>query len=315
MMKTRLTSIFFLIIVTQLCSQETVFIEPFVSFTFDTTIIQKDEVFSNSIYGTEEHSFKLKSQEQYFNLTISAQKLTSIPSAEEIDAYLNSQIEGKKTQDDPETKLIYAEIFEINNFFGVATIIQVENEKVLMFDLQKLEDNRLTTVIQMTRTDKNSLESNSVEFNYINEATSNIKTYDSKTIDQLENEIIELYQIEVEALPLRNLYYYSIEEDGEMIQYQTYERDSVPFEVGPDPFHHSFRGQLVLTPELQHAPKEIRIKNTGSEQVFEIKANAELIFTSTDKKKGEINKNGKLIVTSNIGKEIEIPFRFSYKNE
>lgn len=299
-------------------AQNPVFIEPCVSFRYDTSKLVVKDVFSNSVYDTERYSFKSKEkQDSSFYLLIDPSASIFKTTQEEINQRVESSIKQLKTLKNDTIAILDIQRVELKEFIGTAVITKVKhsNNQKISFGLFMVSEGRLVSVMQIEQTKEDKLTSNSNHWNSINETLEGITILSDSSIQDAESKILSKYNISVDSLPLRNLYVYGIKEGDKMVRKETYDKDSVPFDVKPLPFHHTYRGKLIVSPNLEHTAKEIRIINDYGERIFKIEAGEELVFTSKDSKKGVLEKRGSLVLISELGNNVEIPFKFIYVNE
>lgn len=308
-------NVFLLLVVTPtISSQEKVFIEPFVSFEYNDKVFSVDEIYSNSLTEEQTYTFKSENDDLFF-LSISAKNLSLQLSDEDIENLTKIDFEAIQSLDNDTVSILHSNDFEINNFIGAIIIAkEITTEKqIAQYFMHKIEGKKLVTIMMQFQINKTKVDQ--LNHERINEVTSNVLVTKKNFGNNLEKEFQNSYSIEVEALPLRNLYHYSTNVDGVEIMQKTYDRDSLPHEVEPYPYHHTFRGKLLISPSLEHQVKYIKIKSVGSSyQIFEIQPEDELIFTCKDQQKGIIQRQGILIVIDESGKEVEIPFSLEYEN-
>ncbi len=314
-MKSLFNLFLMLLFTSVLLSQENVFIEPFVSFKYDAKQLAIDNIYSNSIVEDQTCTFKSKIDSLYF-LSISAKNLKYQMSQDE---YINlTELDHAAIQklNNDSISIVNSTEIEINKFKGVvivADLYRLEKQRLAQYILHRLEDKKLVSIVlQFTLED---YELDEISHARIEDVTSNVLIKSENFTNELEKYFQELYSIEIEKLPLRNLYYYSTDVNGNEIIHKTYDRDSLPTAIEPYPYHHTFRGRVLITPSLKHSVKQIKVKsNNGSYEIFKLSLGDELIFTCKDKQKGLIKRQGKLTVVHEVGKEIEIPFTFEYEN-
>ncbi len=83
----------------------------------------------------------------------------------------------------------------------------------------------------------------------------------------------------------------------------------------PSYFKRTFFGKVIVKSTLNNRVKEVSVSSEYGSQIFKPQHDGQIILDCNDSKKGYIEKECELIILNSFGKQVRIPFNFSYINE
>lgn len=82
-----------------------------------------------------------------------------------------------------------------------------------------------------------------------------------------------------------------------------------------DPVSKTFLGYVSIQQPLKHQIVEVRLTESSTEQlIYDKVENGKVLIMSNDKKLGKVTKKGELLLINSFGKQLLLPFTFSYIN-
>jgi hypothetical protein len=275
---------------TKLVGQNThKFIEPNISISYDSNYLKIDQRYSNTSYGTEEYDFTYQGDStKKAAIHIKAAHPIDFPPKQLRDSLILTGLdEIKNAQNDSFTIInVDKSVKDISGFscVGIVGYDKVHNEYATMISCYHFSENDNT------------------EINFI----SNGKVLDDE------------YAVVISLLKGFKSYSKQDIENEEQLIKSKYTVLIVPTQAVIDNFKSrpkTFLGIVSTKQPLQHKISEVRLTSSVGQEIFTPDENGKVYITSNDKAKGNISKNGELIIFNSFGKKVKLPFTFSYVNK
>ena len=287
---------FFLVKTNSLFAQQTnayKFIEPNISFSYDSNMYKIGQRYSNSVYETESYDIKFiqdKSMHARFNIKAHA-AYPGLTSREVMDSILMANHYKAKTIEDDTLKIIDMD----------STLRHVDEFSCLGFLVENLMIHRNFSTVICNHVSENDM----TQINYISYRSKGLLT-DYKIIEGLLKgfKSYSKEQIEKEEIDIRKKYTVSISTTKDTSEFFKFR-------------NMSYVGIVKVNEPLQHRIKEARLSFTtvSGEEIFYPAANGEVLIACRDSRKGLIERKGDLIILNSFGKNVKIPFTFTYYNK
>jgi hypothetical protein len=265
------------------------FIEPNISISYDSNYLKIGQRYSNTFYETEEYDFSyLDNSAKKATIHIKAAHPIDFPSKQLRDSLILSGLdEIKNAQNDSFTIIdVDKRVRDISEFscVGIVGYDKVHKEYATIISCYHFSENDNT------------------EINFI----SNGKVLDDE------------YAIVISLLKGFKAYSKQEIENEEQLIKSKYTVLVVPTQAVIDNFKHrpkTYVGVVSTKQPLQNKVSEVRLTSSVGQEIFTPDENGKVYIASNDKAKGNISKNGELIILNSFGKKVKLPFTFSYINK
>lgn len=266
-----------------------IFIEPNVSLSYDSNTIKIQDIFYNNLYHTE--SYWLTIIPSNANVFIDSKQSPKIPTQKYQDSLIDLSINMVNNIAN-DTMQIYKEGIAIhyNGFsgFGFITKSKLETEYVIAFRCSKFYDGGVCSIFY-SASSKDTIDSYSFHKNDLLSIIDRITTYsvaDYKTEDSL---LLKKYTISVDSADKP--------------------------EYLPPHLKGAFFGKVIIEPVLENKVKEVIVLENYGSQIFKPQTDGQIIFYCNDDQIGVVEKNCELVLLDKFGKQVRVPFKFSYVNK
>ena len=263
------------------------FIEPNISINYDSSLFSIGTRYSNSVYEKESYDFKVKNNPNKIRILVKA----DIPAMNnfgmtDLQKSMTSKIKDIENSNIERADIISydKEVKKVGDFLclGFAGYIKPIKTYTTTIVCNHISDNDLTE-IDFSFPYSKDLDSC---YKIVAEFVTGFKFY-SKSQVNYEDSII------------KTAYHVSVVETKDTLEEFKWRKTT-------------FLGIVKTTEPLKHTIKEVRMEITYGEEMFEALPNGQVPISCNDSEKGEIKKQGKLVVLNSFGKMVKIPFEFVY---
>ncbi len=266
------------------------FLEPAFSIKYDSNEFKIGNNYFNHFENNGNYEFKyIKDSIENSRILITTfMNISKTPTKKFLDSILNEEIIYPDNYENEKLKLFAYDkkMRLIKNFYctGLVSFIKAENKYITIILTINLSENYYSKV------DFYSSDS-SLEVSYIKleKFLNGFKVYSNNEILKADNLVKSKYTVKV------------IQAKKVIHELKDYES--------------TFQGTLKINERINHKIKEIRLGTKSKYQIFEPNKNNETFIYLIDKAKGKIYKTGEIVFLNSIGKEVAIPFKFSYINK
>ena len=265
------------------------FIEPNISLSYDSNRFQITNRYSNTTYETESYDFESGlNTVNKVNINIKANHPIDFPPRKTLDSLmLLGLVDIKAMENDSFTIANYdKQVRDINGFacLGFVGYDKVNKKYATIISCYHLSAND-NTEIKFLSANKNDLEA---DYELLKNFLTNFKTYSKAEIEKEDKLIKDSYTIIV--LPTKTVI------------------DN--FQGSPK----TYIGIVKTKEKLQHTIKEVRLTNDFGKEIFSPSPDGSASIICNDKGKGKVIKKGEFILLNSFGKNVKVPFTFSYVN-
>lgn len=286
----------------------TMFIQPHLGFTYDSTQLKTLPPATNSVYNTASIIFKEKAgQNQAFSLMIKTDYLFTSVTEEDIDEWITASIAKYSTLATDTLKGVEAKRFDSNGFVGVLAILEGNSSnfkgKFFLTYLQRYGEKYATTLV----TSNWMVEGQSYE-QQIHDITAQIKSY---TRDDNEPNSENQYQVSVVRVPYEGEYPYRTMEKGEWVKKYTTNRDTIPKSQWLSGVY-AFGGEVIVSPSLDLPVSKLFLETEKGLSAMYIRKGKPLMIYCKEAEEGLNKRKGYLVVIAENGQEMVLPFEFEF---
>lgn len=283
-----LTFLIFLVLNTSAQTNAYVFIEPNISFAYDSSKVKVTNTYSNSFYNKEAVDFTFyKDRKSVIHVTAQP-PLSEIPDVRFIDSIMVAGIKEIRSENKKDMQVIKYDsvIRHINSFSCVGYILYDASHKSYLVNIMcnHLSGNDATEVHYTSITDS-SLETG---YKRLNSFLPGFTSYSQSDIQREEELIRNKYKVVIKK------------------------KENLPEKLKSLPF--TFWGIAEITPTPVHKVHGAMINlERGGKQLFSPNKENKIEFECRDENAtGVIKKSGSLVLLNSFGKKVEIPFTFEY---
>lgn len=266
-----------------------IFIEPNVSLSYDSSEIKIKDKLSNTVYRTE--SCWLTHIPSNANVFIDSRHSFVIPIQKHQDSLIDLSINmvNKLAND---TMQIYKAGIAINynGFSGFGFIAKAikENEYVISFRCSKFYEGGTCSIFySATSTDK--IDTYEYHKNALNSILDSITTYSIKDFKAEDSLLSRKYTITVDSVDRPTNF--------------------------PPSLTRTFFGKVIIEPTLENKIKEVSVSGQYGSQIFKPQSDGQIFIDCNDTQKGEVEKKCELVLLDKFGKQVRVPFKFTYINK
>lgn len=266
------------------------FIEPNISVSYDSTIFRISQRYSNSFYETESYDFAYQvDKADNVNIHIVADHPRPALSQRTIDSLLLSNLKATKNEKTGSLTIVSIDstVQHLNGFSCTGFVAYDKKKKkygAFIGGFHISENDK--TEISYSSENRNDLEK---EYQILKLFLQGFKSYSQKQIEQEDSLIKSEYTVRVQAT--KEL---------------------------PDDFkfrRKTFSGIVAVEQSLKHKIAEVRLNMSVGQEVFLPNDKGVIPIVCYDEQKGNVEKEGELILLNSFGKKVKIPFTFSYENK
>lgn len=265
------------------------FIEPNISIAYDSNQFKISKRYSNTTYETESYDFLYTGDPgKKATIHIRAAYPAGLPSKQTQDSLILASLEEIRDIDNDTFAIVELDKKPRNiNGFSCAGAVgydKMRKEHSVFIGCHYSSNNNNTEINLIS--DGNNLESGYV---ILQSFLKSFKSYSRAEIDK-EDELI------------KNKYTVVVTPTQDIVN---------NFQYMPK----TYVGIVSTKQPLQHTISEVRMESSFGLEVFTPAENGKLYIRAVDGEKGEIKKEGELILLNSFGKKVKIPFSFSYLNK
>lgn len=265
------------------------FIEPNISISYDSNLFKISERYSNSFYETEAYDFTYQADTlNRVRIHLEANQVGEHQPMSVVDSKMLSGIKELKTMDNDSIKVVsvdesprHIQGFSLLGFVGYD---KVNKQYGTLITGYHFSDNDKTE-IQYSSNNRNDLVK---EYEILKTFLSDFKSYSKEQISEEDAVIKSKYTVLVRPTKTQI--------DNFRFRKKTY------------------LGIVSVKQPLQHQVAEVRLKTSLGEEIFSPDDHGQVMIMCLDEKKGTIVKKGELVVLNSFGKQLKLPFTFSYVN-
>jgi hypothetical protein len=267
------------------------FIEPNISFLFDSTKLKISNRYSNTVYETESYDFKfLLDTTNKVNINVSAQHPVDKPlSMSEVEKKMTDRInEILKIGNDRVSIIDYDKnVRHVGDFlcFGFILLDKKTNNTGAAITCNHISNSDITEIRLTSQNRKSLLE----DYKILESLLPNFKSYSKKEIFSQDSLIKAKYSINISAT----------KETIDNLKWRT----------------NSYFGIVKTNEKLEHRVKEVRLDNSYGQEIFPANEDGQVYIACTSKEKGQVEKKGEFVIINSFGKNVKIPFTFKYENK
>ncbi|MEO6668872.1 MAG: hypothetical protein ABIN36_05320 [Ferruginibacter sp.] len=267
------------------------FIEPNISFSYDSTKLKITNRYSNTFYEYESYDFKLTIDSvNKVNINVSAKHpLENPPSTSEHESMMQSKIaEFSKTNDSNVSFVDYdKKVRHIGAFLCVGFILLDNKANKTFTTIRCIHISQSDmTEIKLTSFNRQSL---NADYEILEQFLKGFSNYSKDEISKEDSLIKGKYTI-------------NISQTTETIENLKWRRNS-------------YFAIVRTNEQLQHKVKEVRLDIEYGREIFPANENGEVYIACADKEKGIVERKGELILLTSFGKHVKIPFTLKYENK
>ena len=265
------------------------FIEPNISVLYDSAFFKVTQRYSNTFYETESYDFSYQGDStKKATIHIKADHPIKYPPKQERDSLILAGIdEIKKTVNDTfSIANIDNQIRDINGFscVGFVGYDKISKRYSTLIGCYHFSDMDNTEVSYISK--GNDLE---MEYQILMSFLSGFNSYSQREIDHEDSLIKSKYTV--------------------VITPATMVIDN--FKYRPK----TYIGVVSINQKLEHKISEVRLNNSLGQEIFSPSESGQVPILSNDNEKGNITKEGQLILLNAFGKKVKLPFTFTYINK
>jgi hypothetical protein len=265
------------------------FIEPNISISYDSNRYQITNRYSNTTYETESYDFEFKLDTiNKVNINIKADHPVNFPPRKTLDSLmLLGLVDIKGMENDSFAIANYdKQVRDINGFacLGFVGYDKINKKYATVISCYHLSAND-NTEIKFLSANKNDLDS---DYELLKIFLTGFKTYSKAEIAKEDKFIKNNYAIVI--LPTKTVI------------------DN--FQGRPK----TYIGIVKTKQKLQHTIKEVRLTNDFGQEIFSPNPDGSVSIICNDKVKGKVIKKGEFVLLNSFGKNVKVPFTFSYIN-
>lgn len=265
------------------------YIEPYTSVAYDSTLFKKADRFSNQANGTEEYRFNFIgiTKGTRFLFIASDDNIVHKPTVEMQDSVVTAVSSVMMGIDTAGSVTVDKEIRHINGFsckaFSVANAML--NNPVMIVCVRAY-DWGLTKIMY----DAEGVIGINEEYELLKGFLNGVKMYTKAEIAKEEKEILSSYTVRVDSVPY--------------VKFKSY-------------YPISYKGIVRVNEKLKHtlAGAEIELSPSTKQRFEATKGSNSIDIQCMDKTEGKQDKTGWLLVLNSFGKKVKVPFSFSYYNK
>lgn len=265
------------------------FIEPNISLSYDSIRYQITNRYSNTTYETESYDFEFRLDTiNKVNINIKANHAIDFPPRKTLDSLmLLGLVDIKAMENDSFAIANYdKQVRDINGFscLGFVGYDKVNKKFATIISCYHLSAND-NTEVKFLSANKNDLDA---DYEILKNFLADFKTYSKADIDKEDKLIKSKYAITV--LPTTTII------DNLQGRPKTY------------------IGVVKPKQKLEHTVKEVRLTNDFGQEIFSPSPDGSVSIVCNDKAKGKVIKKGEFVLLNSFGKNVKVPFTFSYIN-
>jgi hypothetical protein len=267
------------------------FIEPNISIAYDSNVYKITNRYSNTVYETEAYDIELKAgslSKTYIHIKAEHSTMGHMPRKTQDSMAL---LGIKDVLDMAGDSLSFVDYDKaVRDINGISCLGFVSYHK------ENKQYNTMITCWHATNDDQTSIEfisagKASLDANYemLKPLLTGFRSYSQADIAAEEKLISNKYTVVV--TPSKT--------------------DTGNFQYRPK----TFLGIVTTKQKTAHTIKEVRLATSYGKEIFSPEPDGTIPIMCNDKDKGTITKKGELIVLNSFGKNVKIPFTFSYINK
>ena len=262
------------------------FIEPNISIAYDSNRFQITNRYSNTTYETE--SYDLIDTVNKVRIQINANHPVDFPPRKTLDSLMLLGLsEIKAMENDTFAITNYdKQVKDVNGFacLGFVGYDKINNKYAATISCYHLSAND-NTEIKFLSIDKNDLDA---DYELLKNFLTGFKTYSKADVAKEDKLLKSKYTILVS--PTKTA-------------------------IGNFQFRpKTFVGIVKTRQKLENTVKEVRLTNDFGQEIFEPGPDGSVAIACNDKVKGKTIKKGEFVLLNSFGKNVKIPFTFSYIN-
>lgn len=261
------------------------FIEPNVSLKYDSSLVKPKDRFTNSVYGTESYGFSC-----------------SLPNRSKTYIQISTGLPPKNADQKYQDSVANAIIKQINRYAGDSIVIKATRpvrykgfsgygyitwrKKSKMYDIAyagtRFFDDGLCKIYYLSSS-PNTIDGFDKDSVVVTALIDGIESYSKKYFEEEETALKQKYAIVVDSIAKPSGF----------------------------PIEGTFFGLVKVKGKLENTIQSV---DMGYQQFFPDYRNEILVYFN-DAGKGLIEKKGHLILINKVGKQVRLPFTFSYYNK
>ena len=267
------------------------FIEPNISFSYDSTKMKITDRYSNTFYETEAYDFCTTFDtinKVRINVKANHPVVNTFPAIEQ-ERIMNDRIKEFQKFKKKKVSLVDFDktVRHIGEFLCAGFILLDKKTKTTMTTIVCNHISNVDiTEVQLTSFKRKTL---SPDYKIVEDFLKGFSSYPKEKIFTEDSLINAKYTISIlkandtmENLSWRKRSYFAVVKTNE---------------------------------QLMHKVKEVRLNNSYGKEIFKANDNGEVYIYCWDKEKGIIERKGELIIINSFGKNVKIPFTFKYENK
>ncbi len=264
------------------------FIEPNISISYDSNCFKITKRYSNTLYGTEayDYSYQCDTTKKVV-IHVKADHPTQYPPKKFSDSLILAELyEVKKTENDSFSVVnVDTKINEINGFslVGFVGFDKINKRYGVVIRGFHFSDKDNTEILLMAN-------GNDLEDGYKILAIL-LKGFNSYSRSQIDEE----------ALLIKKKYTIIVTPTNQITE-----------NVKNTP--KTYVGYVSIQQKLEHIISEVRLSGLLGSQQFMPNETGQVLIVSLDKERGQVVKKGDVIILNSFGKEVKLPFSFTYFN-
>lgn len=262
------------------------FIEPNISLKYDSALLKQKDRYTNPVYGTETYGFLYNAPDRTRS---SVQISTGLPpkNADQRyqDSVANALIKQMNRYAGDSIAIKAARPFRYKSFqgYGFITMNKKRKESTIVYSCTRFFDDGFCKIYYLSA-DKNAITGFDKDSLVITGLIDGIEGYSKQDFEKEAELLKQKYTIVV---------------------------DSIGRPQGFSSIEANYFAMLKVKGKLENT---IQSADFGYQQFFPDYKNEVLIYFN-DTEKGLIEKKGDLIMLTKVGKQIRLPFKFSYYNK
>jgi hypothetical protein len=267
------------------------FIEPNISFHYDSLLFKITNRYSNTSYETESYDFKALADTAHkvkINIATNTPVETP-PSLIQLESRMQNKLKVFETLNDPKISVVDYDksVRHIGDFLCVGYIIldKATNITLSMIVANHISESDLTE-IKLTSRNRKALKE---DYEILEQLLKGFKSYSKAEIFQEDSLINAKYSVVVNIA-----------------------KDTLPNFKGRT---NAYLATVKVNEQLQNKVKEVRLKISIGEEIFSSNENGEVYIACSDEEKGSITRKGDLIIINSFGKNVKLPFSFQYERK
>lgn len=266
------------------------FVEPNVSVSYDSNYFKVAQRYSNTFYETEAYDFKYQlDTANKVTIHLKADQVGEHPPMSVVDEQMASGIKQLKAVDTDSFKVVsidesprHIKGFSLVGFVGYDKVNKQYGTMISGFHLSDSDK----TEIRYSSTNRNDL---AKEYEILNAFLSEFKAYSKEQIAKEEAQLKTKYSVVVTPTET-------------VIENFKYRRKT-------------YLGIVTVKQPLEHKISEVRLTTSLGQEIFKPDGNGQVAIACFDEKKGNVVRKGELVLLNSFGKQVKLPFTFSYVNK